>query len=444
MRRSLSWARILLLAAMALVLVVPWTVLADNVEIVDGDDVSAGTLSLGDVCVGASVSTDIALAIKRNGNYPSTNVFTKNSTVTLSVTATSSRLTASMVSGKDTVTVPSNWDTVAQNTLASGAESTVTFAAGSTPGAFSGTVTYTAAGTSSKDGGALQRSGTLTVTANVIDCTPADTTPPDITPNISGTLGNNGWYVSDVTVSWTVTDDESAITSDACPTTTITSDTIGQTVSCSATSAGGTATKSVTIKRDATKPTFGGCPSGGPFILGSGTHTVGPISADDATSGLDEANSTLSGTVDAGSIGSKSVTFTAVDYAGNEATKTCTYQVIYDWHGFFQPVDNLPALNKAKAGSAIPVKFSLSGDQGLNIFAAGYPRSVTITCGSTANADAIEEIVTAGQSSLNYDPIADQYIYVWKTDKAWAGTCRQLVVMLADGMTYRANFNFVK
>src|SRR6185295_6038373 len=52
----------------------------------------------------------------------------------------------------------------------------------------------------------------------------------------------------------------------------------------------------------------------------------------------------------------------------------------YSFTGFFQPVDNLPTLNVASAGSAIPVKFSLGGNQGLNIFAAGYPASSPIDC----------------------------------------------------------------
>ncbi len=86
---------------------------------------------------------------------------------------------------------------------------------------------------------------------------PADSTAPVITPDVQGTLGQNGWYTSNVSVSWTVEDNESAISSKsaACDTTTnITSDTAGQTVSCTATSGGGTDTKSVTIKRDATAP----------------------------------------------------------------------------------------------------------------------------------------------------------------------------------------------
>ena len=106
--------------------------------------------------------------------------------------------------------------------------------------------------------------------------------------------------------------------------------------------------------------------------------------------------------------------------------------------GFFPPIDNT-GLNMAKSGSAIPVKFSLAGDRGLSIFWTGYPQSQRITCGGTP-ADDVLATVTAGSSSLSYDPISDQYTYVWKTDKAWAGTCRQLVVKLADGTSHTANF----
>ena len=41
-----------------------------------------------------------------------------------------------------------------------------------------------------------------------------------------------------------------------------------------------------------------------------------------------------------------------------------------------------------------------------------------------------------------HDATSDQYSYVWKTDSAWAGTCRQLTIGLTDGTYYRANFKF--
>jgi hypothetical protein len=116
--------------------------------------------------------------------------------------------------------------------------------------------------------------------------------------------------------------------------------------------------------------------------------------------------------------------------------------VSYDFGGFVQPIDNLPVVNAAKAGSAIPVKFSLDGDQGLAIFAAGFPKSEKVECVGGASLDNVEETTTAGSSGLSYDPSTDLYRYTWKTEKAWAGTCRQLVLRLADGAEYRASFSF--
>jgi hypothetical protein len=100
-------------------------------------------------------------------------------------------------------------------------------------------------------------------------------------------------------------------------------------------------------------------------------------------------------------------------------------------------------LNQAKAGSAIPVKFSLQGNQGLNIFASGFPKSAPIACDATAPVDGVEATVTAGSSSLSYDATADQYTYVWKTDKSWTA-CRQLTVKLIDGTIHTANFKHTK
>ena len=143
-------------------------------------------------------------------------------------------------------------------------------------------------------------------------------------------------------------------------------------------------------------------------------------------------------------VGPHAFTVNAGDAAGNTAQATSNYTVVYDFAGFFPPVDNTPVFNMVKAGSAIPVKFSLGGDQGLGIFATGYPKSQPIPCDASATYDGIEETVTAGSSSLSYDATTDRYHYVWKTDKAWANTCRQLVVKLIDGTIHQANFTFKK
>lgn len=53
------------------------------------------------------------------------------------------------------------------------------------------------------------------------------------------------------------------------------------------------------------------------------------------------------------------------------------------------------------------MKFSLGGAGGLDIFNAGYPKSQTIVCDSTAPVDGVELTISAGGSSLTYDPLTD-------------------------------------
>jgi N-acetylneuraminic acid mutarotase len=127
--------------------------------------------------------------------------------------------------------------------------------------------------------------------------------------------------------------------------------------------------------------------------------------------------------------GSYTLTVNGTDQAGNSAQATRGYVV---WASFSGPVDAAPTVNTVNAGAGIPLKFSLAGDHGLNIFDTGYPKSQAVSCQSlTGNPTDPIESTTSTPAGLKYDPATDQYSYVWKTDKAWAGTCRQLILKFA-------------
>ena len=114
-----------------------------------------------------------------------------------------------------------------------------------------------------------------------------DPTPPVIVPTVAGQLGSNGWYTGDVTVTWSVIDPQSALVTSGCSLTTITADTSGTTLTCTATSDGGTSSASITVKRDATPPAVMCVPT--PARLWPPNGKLVPVSVDmavaDATSG---------------------------------------------------------------------------------------------------------------------------------------------------------------
>jgi len=154
--------------------------------------------------------------------------------------------------------------------------------------------------------------------------TTPDSTPPVITPNVNGPVGANGWYVGDVTVSFSVSDPESAITSQqGCGSTTLTQDTTGITITCSATSTGGASTGSVTIARDASPPVleFGSATPAANANGWNGSDVSIDFTTSDATSGVASTSvpRPLAFTNEGAGM-TKSVTVT--DNAGNSATFT--------------------------------------------------------------------------------------------------------------------------
>jgi hypothetical protein len=152
--------------------------------------------------------------------------------------------------------------------------------------------------------------------------------------------------------------------------------------------------------------------------------------------------------IDTAAVGDHTFTVRAVDAAGNDATRSVSYRVeerfAFDFEGFFSPVRNRPRVNLARAGSLVPMRFSLDGWQGRDVIADGYPRSREMECGSTADLDGGEPARAVGRWRLRYRPRRDLYVYLWKTDRDWVGECRQFILRLADGSYHRADFRFLR
>jgi hypothetical protein len=167
-----------------------------------------------------------------------------------------------------------------------------------------------------------------TITYEVLD----DTSPPEITKVVTPATpdGDSGWYVSDVTVDWTVTELEtpSSLVVTGCDDQSITLDQLETTYECSATSLGGSAEEqSVAIKRDATAPTISGAVEPNPKDGTNGWYKTQPtvtFSCDDDLSGVDTClvDGGSSSSVTLGDGEDQSVSGTATDEAGNTASVT--------------------------------------------------------------------------------------------------------------------------
>ncbi len=115
------------------------------------------------------------------------------------------------------------------------------------------------------------------------------------------------------------------------------------------------------------------------------------------------------------------------------------------FEGFFNPIDNPPTLNSAKAGQAIPVKWRVTGMDGQPVsdpesFVSITSYEVSCETFSGESASAVDEYA-AGSSGLQY--LGDGWWqFNWRTPKTYAGHCRTMKLTLSDQKEYTANFSF--
>lgn len=166
---------------------------------------------------------------------------------------------------------------------------------------------------------------------------PEETTPPTVAATVTPVApdGANGWYHSDISVTWSFDDPETFFTVDSgCVDQTVNADTNGTPVfDCVVTSAGGTTSESVgPFKRDATLPTatINIPPEGAQYVINQAV--IADWTASDATSGIDDAatagSSPNGASVDTSTSGPHTFTVTATDFAGNQFEVTHNYTVV--------------------------------------------------------------------------------------------------------------------
>lgn len=200
-------------------------------------------------------------------------------------------------------------------------------------------------------------------------------------------------------------------------------------------------TQSLSFNIDATAPALSPSVSPNPVLL-NGSATPSP-NATDSLSGV--ASASCAAVITSG-VGAKTVTCTATDNAGNLASASAAYNVIFGFSGFSAPVENLPALNTANSGQAIPLKWRI-------IDANGNPvtnlSSVTVTvealsCPVGVTPDAIDEYAAGDSGLQNHGD--GYYQFNWKTPKGYAQSCKTLKLNLGEGVGYErtALFQFTK
>lgn len=149
--------------------------------------------------------------------------------------------------------------------------------------------------------------------------------------------------------------------------------------------------------------------------------------------------------LDTSSPGTRTFTVTSGDSAGNTTAETVSYEVAaagHEFEGFLWPVEAFPGVTRWVAGVPVPIRFSLGGDQGRDVLADGYPQVAEVDCGAGETPEQGAPARSAWGQGLRYRPRKDRYVYLWKTEHRWAGSCRQFLLRLDDGSLQRAEFKF--
>jgi hypothetical protein len=144
-------------------------------------------------------------------------------------------------------------------------------------------------------------------------------------------------------------------------------------------------------------------------------------------------------------VGTFAYTAKARDAAGNTATVSGSYRVIYRFDGFLQPINDTAhevgtSTSIFKAGSTVPAKFRLKRADGALVQANTAPAWLVPTRGGATTAPVDEDaygLPADGSGAYRWD--GAQYHFNWGTSSTARGYYHRIGVRLDDGQTYTVN-----
>ena len=257
-----------------------------------------------------------------------------------------------------------------------------------------------------------------------------DKKAPSISSSQSPTANEYGWNNSDVTVTYTCTDDSSGVIN---PLVNVTLSTEGSNQSVTGQcddKAGNSSTKTDSgINIDKTSPDISSTTMAA-YVLGQPVS----ISCNDSLSGI----LTCDGQLNTGTAGLNTKTILASDKAGNTSTSNLTFQVNYDLKcgsnngQFSSPIPN----TSYSSGRTVPEKFAVcdyNGNKVSNVVATSMVDGMKATSSGKSNVD----------NYFRYDDVDQQYVYNMAS-KGLAIGKHVLTALLDSGQSISSTVSFTK